>query len=284
MGSHVNYDRLPPNEPRGAIEEMSEEKSETEAISAGPLLSRLLSMLRAESGENMGGTVDTNGSVNGDSLDIDESAPPDAHASAVTRLPESLQPGWKAPSLVGKPDYASLETRAMLELHHLGMVGGATEPNHDDHLDDDVAARLRFLQAELRRQAITNGARKARLFDLTMERIAQQEYNTIAEDLDNQLNAAYLKRNRHIGKGKKNTKRPGGAGGGSHSASASVGLAKPSVGEPIRILMERRGQWIQTIGPVVDYGKAGLPVESVFRDEIMKQYEEKEQELWNEQA
>ncbi|CBX97631.1 hypothetical protein LEMA_P090400.1 [Plenodomus lingam JN3] len=99
----------------------------------------------------------------------------------------------------------------------------------------------------------------------------------------NNLNAAYLKRNRNIGKGKKQNKRPGGAGGGSH-AVANAGITRPGVGEPIRTLMERRQQWISTIGPVVNYGKTGLPTSTIFDEEKMKELENREVEIWNTEA
>lgn len=278
---------LPPNEARGSYEDMADDLLETDHVSAGPLLQRLLQTLRPEGRGNSSSSNEANG-VNGDAMDIDEGAgaPADTTNSnslpAAAQLPEFLQPGWKAPPANGRTDYASLEDRMLMELKHYGMLSDADTETaaYDSHFDDEVAARLRFLQNELRKQSIVNGARKQRLLELTEERIAQQEYNTIADDLDNQLNAAYLKRNRNIGKGKKQTKRPGGAGGGSHPVP-NAGISRPGVGEPIRTLMERKTQWNQTIGPVVNFGKTGLPSETIFPEEKMKELENKEVEIWN---
>lgn len=275
-------DRLPPNEPRGSMEQMTDELAETDEISTGPVIARLLQTMRHESRNSAMTNGEVNGTTNGDSMDIDESNAPDPLPPA-TQLAEFSQPGWKAPPVVGKTDYATLDDRMMQELRHIGFIGDAQVPEYNSHFDDDVAARLRYLQTELRKQSIINGARKARILELTEERMAQQEYNTIADDLDNQLNAAYLKRNRNIGKGKKNAKRPGGAGGGSHPvANAATGVSRPGVGEPIRTLMERKTQWNMTIGPVVNFGKTGLPKESVFGEDVMRRLEDREQEMWNE--
>ncbi|KAF2006719.1 hypothetical protein P154DRAFT_542069 [Amniculicola lignicola CBS 123094] len=281
-------DRLAPNEGRGSYENMGDDMLETEEISAGPLLERLMGLFRPEGRGNQNNSQETNG-VNPDAMDIDEGAGAPADPATINAVPaasqlsEFLQPGWKAPQAVGRTDYASLDERVMMELKHFGLMSDAPEDqaSYDAHFDDEVAARLRFLQDELRKQSIINGARKQRLLELTEERMAQQEYNTIADDLDNQLNSAYLKRNRNIGKGKKQTKRPGGAGGGSH-AVVNAGISRPGVGEPIRILMERRGQWVETIGPVVNNGKTGLPTETVFEEEQMKVFESREVEIWNE--
>ncbi|KAF2751413.1 hypothetical protein M011DRAFT_464150 [Sporormia fimetaria CBS 119925] len=285
----ANDMRPPPNEARGSYEDISDEALLTDSVSAGPILSRLLGLLRPEGRSNS--TNDTNGATNGDAMDIDEGAGAPADTvnmnslPAATQLSEFVQPGWKAPPQLGRSDYATLEERAVMELKHYGMITDADESQmaYDQQFDDEVAARLRLLQAELRKQSIINGARKQRLLELTEERMAQQEYNTIADDLDNQLNAAYLKRNRNMGKGKKQTKRPGGPGGGSHPVT-NAGISRPSVGEPIRTLMERKSQWNSTIGPVVNYGKTGLPTETIFPEEKMKELENREVEIWRDET
>jgi transcriptional adapter 3 len=284
-----NVERPAPNIPRGAAEDVSDEILETEQVSAGPLVSRLLATLRPEGRANQNAANDING-VNGDAMDIDEGA--GAGAPTDTARTNSLPSATQLPDLMGRAsqpsgraEYAALEDRVLMELKHYGFLSeaDAETQSYDSHFDDEVAQRLRFLQEELRKQSIVNGARKQRLLELTEERIAQQEYNTIADDLDNQLNAAYLKRNRNIGKGKKQNKRPGGAGGGSH-AVANAGITRPGVGEPIRTLMERRTQWINTIGPVVNYGKTGLPPDTIFAEDKMKELESREVEIWNTEA
>ncbi|KAF1974120.1 hypothetical protein BU23DRAFT_589164 [Bimuria novae-zelandiae CBS 107.79] len=285
-------DRLPPNEARGSYENMTDDFLTTEDISTGPLLSRLLATLRPEGRGNPSNASDTNG-VNGDAMDIDEGAgaPTDTNNEnslpAATQLSELVQQGWKVPPIGTRTDYASLNERILLELKHNGIITDAdtetTTFDYDSHFDDEVAARLRVLQDELRKQSIINGARKQRLLELTDARMAQQEYNDIADDLDGQLNQAYLKRNRNIGKGKKQTKRPGGAGGGSHPLP-NAGVTRPGVGEPIRTLMERRTQWSSTVGPVVNYGKTGLPESTIFPEDKMKELENKEVEIWDNEA
>lgn len=284
-------DRLPPNEARGSYDNMTDEFLMTEDIATGPLLTRLLATLRPE-GRGNSNSNESNG-VNGDAMDIDEGAgaPTDANNEnaipAATQLSELVQQGWKAPPVGARTDYASLNERILLELKHNGIITDAdtetTAFDYDSHFDDEVAARLRILQDELRKQSIINGARKQRLLELTDARMAQQEYNDIADDLDGQLNQAYLKRNRNIGKGKKQAKRPGGAGGGSHPV-ANAGVTRPGVGEPIRTLMERRSQWSTTVGPVVNYGKTGLPEGTIFGEDKMKELENKEVEIWDNEA
>ncbi|KAF2758603.1 hypothetical protein EJ05DRAFT_358704 [Pseudovirgaria hyperparasitica] len=280
MAIDPSSEHYPPYDPRGSYDQMGDDQLEQNNISVGPVVSRLLATLRPERRES---TNEPNG-VNGDSgaMDIDgETQQPPNGLSPATHMPESEAPGWKAPPQVGKGDYQSLDDRMLQELRYIGFLAPEDTPNYVGHYDDEVAARLRLLQSELRKQSIINGARKARISELTSDRMAMQEYQQIADDLDNQLNAAYLKRNRNMGKGKKIQKRPGGAGGGSHPVAG--GTQRPAVGEPIRMLMDRKATWNSVIGPVVDYGKAKLPEESIFKEEIMREYMRKEEEGWNEQ-
>jgi transcriptional adapter 3 len=285
-----NDQRPAPNVPRGAAEDVTDDVLETDQISTGPLLARLLGTLRPEGRGSQNSSNGANG-LNDDAMDIDEGAGAPADSTntnsipAATQLPDFQSPAWKSAQSNGRTEYSGLEDRVLMELKHYGLISEADAESaaYDSHFDDEVAQRLRFLQEELRKQSIVNGARKQRLLGLTEERIAQQEYNTIADDLDNQLNAAYLKRNRNIGKGKKQNKRPGGAGGGSHAITGTA-VTRPGVGEPIKTLMERRQQWINTIGPVVNYGKTGLPTESIFEEERMRELESREVEIWNTEA
>ena len=258
--------RLPPNQPRGSVDQIDDHVAESDQVSAGPLLNRLLSTMRFEHrpsppedkdkdkpinvpGEPDSGDLLANGtlvSVNNGDLPVEAPLPP------ATFFSEAFSSNWKVAS--SKLDYTQVDERLKAELRYLGFIGQDEEPEYDGHYDDEVAQRLRFLQTELKRVCIENGARKARLLQLAQERMAYQEYSTILEDLDTQVQQAYLKRNRTLGKGKK-TKKPGGAGGGSHyvgtSASATA-TAKLGIGDAARTVMERRKRWIDTIMPVFD--------------------------------
>ena len=280
-------DQLPVNEARGDIEDMHEGVEETNQVSTGPVLARLLSLMRPEGGRPSNDNASeplTNGLTNGDHMDVDGEpqtngdSTSQSHQSA-TYMPESKDPAWK--SAVPPPQsYAQMNERIVQELRYNGFFSPEDIGDYDAHTDDEVAARLRHLQDELKKVAVKNGARKARILELTKVRMAQQEYNHIADDLDSQINQAYLKRNRNIGKSKKQQKRPGGPGGGSHPVPG-VAVAKGNVvGEQIRTLMKRKREWHEIIGPVVEYGQATIPRETMFDAERMKELEAAEQEQW----
>ena len=210
-----------------------------------------------------------------------------------------------------KLDQHQVDERLKAELRYIGFLGPElSEPDYDAHNDDEVAERLRALQVELKRVSVLNGARKARVLELANERMAYQEYSTILEDLDSQVQQVYLKRTRTLGKSKKNVKRPGGAGGGSHSvgggaggggagsggtngAGASgggsgggAGVTKPGIGDVARQLMERRKKWEGQIGPVFgdDVRRVRGAGEGIFEEAVMESLMKAELERWDEEA
>ncbi|CAI4218629.1 unnamed protein product [Parascedosporium putredinis] len=298
VDSHPSRDRLPPNQARGSIEIMGDDVAETDKLSVGPLLSRLLQAMRPEPRAPL--SEDRSNSVNGDaimSLDMNGDGPENGVASEdksnslapASAMLESSTEAWKKASHP-KLDYGQVDERIKQELRHIGFL--APEPSfeaeYDGHFDDEVSARLRLLQERLREQMLINGARKARLTELVKERMAHQEYQTILEDLDLQVQSAYLKRTRTMGKSKKN-KRPGGAGGGSHLVGAT-GTARPGIGDLTRTLMERRRRWIDTIGSVFDDENLGRvprvsePDSSIFRSAEMGPLLKREKQQWDEEV
>jgi transcriptional adapter 3 len=371
IDSSQDRDSLPPNQARGTIEALDDDVAETDKLSVGPLLARILSGLRVEhrapppepAVNGLNGDVDTvMGGVPGSSFDTsfggdaaaqsqpqfgldgmaingagingtgtpaaDQSLPP------ATCIPESSSEAWKKASHP-KLEYPQVDERLRQELRHIGFLpsppnesnssggGGASSSlgggnggsggganggssgngagadpsmtaDYDGHYDDEIAARLRLLQSRLREQALVNGARKARLAELVKERMAYQEYQTILEDLDSQVQAAYLKRTRTMGKKPKKA-RPGAsasslAAAAAAAAAGGVGTARPGIGDMTRTLMERRRRWIDNIGTVFD-GENLVKVprvadegSSIFKPEEMSGLIKKEKEAWDEDA
>merc|ERR1711939_52495 len=83
-------------------------------------------------------------------------------------MPDSNSEAWKK-ATHPKLDHAQVDERIKQELRHGGFLPPDTEPDYDAHYDDENAARLRHLQAQLKERCIKNGAMKARLMDLTKE-------------------------------------------------------------------------------------------------------------------
>ncbi|KAI5843887.1 histone acetyltransferases subunit 3-domain-containing protein [Morchella snyderi] len=243
-----------PNVPKGSSDALTDDALEKEEISCGPLLSRIMAAMIPEEG-----TIDPAPEPDTPTHDSAPSAP------SATTMPEATQSGWKVPT--GKSDYYTLEERLQKEMQYIGLLGTNSEPDWKAREDDDVSAKLRELQKQLREQSLINGARKARIAEHLKEQLAHQEYATILDDLDKQVEQAYSKRTRNMKATKKKKSAPNGVG---------VAQARIGIGEAARTLMERRKKWMSSIGPVFDENITRLPAESIFQS--MEELLEKEKE------
>ncbi|KAJ5746612.1 hypothetical protein N7520_011794 [Penicillium odoratum] len=297
--SQDDKDQLPLNQGRGGIEQLTDDKLESNEVSIGPLLSRLCSLLRYEHRtlpEDKDNANSTNGDTatgpGGDAMDIDQ--PPNGLPDLETKPDSKTLPPATAfrdanpnefKTSVAKLDHAQLDERAKAELRYIGFLGPEDNPDYDAHYDDEVAERLRLLQGELKKQIITNNARKARILKIAQDHMALLEFTTIQDDLDSQVQQAYLKRTRTMGKSKKGAQakhRPGGAGGGSHIAA---GVSRPAVGDAAKIVMDRRKRWNDAFLPIFEDIKTTIPTagETIFDPTTMAEYEKAELENWDEE-
>ncbi|KAJ5308783.1 hypothetical protein PENANT_c013G03516 [Penicillium antarcticum] len=292
--SQDDKDQLPLNQGRGSIDTLTDEKAETNEVSVGPLLSRLCSLLRYEHrtlpDDNANSTTSESG-LGGDAMELDQpNGEPEIKNEKQSQPPATAfrdadPNGFK--TSVAKLDHAQLDERAKAELRYIGFLGADDNPDYDAHYDDEVAERLRLLQGELKKQIVTNNARKARILKIAQEHMAMLEFTTIQDDLDTQVQQAYLKRTRTMGKSKKGAQakhRPGGAGGGSHVAGAA-GISRPAVGDAAKIVMDRRRRWNEAFLPIFDDIKTTIPSEeeSIFDPAVMAEHEKAELENWEEE-
>ena len=297
-------ERLAPNQPRGSLEDMDDEVAETDQVSSSPLLNRLLSTMRyehrappSEEKPQMNGIPNGTGESslpNGDlpNGNVREAEQPQETSSSnkpaptpsATTLPENSRLSANTPNL----SHTQMDERLKAELRHIGFLSADDEPDYDAHLDDEVAERLRWLQERLRRVSMLNGARKRRVLELAEEQLAYQEYSTILEDLDSQVQQAYLKRARTAGKSKKNAKR---LGGSNHMTQGGVStgigaVSKPGIGDVARQLMNRRARWEEKIGPVFrgDIRRVRGKGEGIFGEKEMEPLIRLEREMFDDEG
>ncbi|KAJ6080319.1 hypothetical protein N7467_010072 [Penicillium canescens] len=292
--SQDEKDQLPLNQGRGSIDTLTDDKAETNEVSVGPLLSRLCSLLRYEHRtlpDDNANSATSEGGLGGDAMELDQpNGEPENKTEKQSQPPATAfrdadPNGFK--TSVAKLDHAQLDERAKAELRYIGFLGADDNPDYDAHYDDEVAERLRLLQGELKKQIVTNNARKARILKIAQEHMAMLEFTTIQDDLDTQVQQAYLKRTRTMGKSKKGAQakhRPGGAGGGSHVAGAA-GVSRPAVGDAAKIVMDRRRRWNEAFLPIFDDIKTTIPSEgeSIFDPAVMAEHEKAELENWEEE-
>lgn len=119
--------------------------------------------------------------------------------------------------------------------------------------DDEVCTEIRALQKELKESSTKNRKFKKRLIPIVEEQIAYQEYCTILDDLDKQVDQAYIKRLKAKSKKKKHT---------------DPTPQQQAVNNGLRVLLDKRKRWIENIGklfPPAEIMKR-VPNESVFQD------------------
>ncbi|EME46450.1 hypothetical protein DOTSEDRAFT_113771, partial [Dothistroma septosporum NZE10] len=272
---HVNN----PNEARGSMEDMEDDIADQDTVSMGPLMSRLTSVIRPAPNparKDKDNDEDANGDISMVNGDAEGEAPAPVAGAEEFKPVSYLPPDAARPANLASQDYETFEMRALQELRYIGLLASGEVPNYDSHEDDEVSARLRTLQHELRRVSRINNVRKARVLELTEERMAMQEYSNIADDLDNQVNAAYLKRNRSLAKPnqkKGSQARPGQKG-------VASGVAGRGVSDGVRALMQKRRDWNDMVGPVVRWGRPEIPGDdqSIFDEATLKRLEKLERE------
>ncbi|KAI5815131.1 histone acetyltransferases subunit 3-domain-containing protein [Pyronema omphalodes] len=243
---------------RGAPGDITEEAVEREDISCGPLLSRLLAAYLPENESTSSPLESPTAAATPATPRTFATTLPGATPVPISPTPPAA--GYTIPTI--KSDYQTLDERIRREMIYVGLLDPNTELDFDNRCDDEVSARLRMLQKQLRDQVEVNTKRKEKIAEILKEQMAYQEYVTILEDLDKQVEQSFTKRSRSLNKPKK--KKPTTASGKLNPSSSSSSNLQPSrvqvdIGEQARILLERRKRWIETIGPVFDGEIMAMP-------------------------
>lgn len=297
--------------PRKSASDLNDSLLDTEDISCGPLVSRLLSAILKDRGDEVGNNNDlkirvkeengqtvVNNTANGehDQLESNEGTP--GEVTAHTPVSEAEEPNktlgggttstlpnpqvWKISSI--NLDYPTFEERLKRELKYVGiyvnMPKDESNPNGDDpdwltgREDDEISAELRELQSSLKQVTMKDQKRKVALIPLVEKRLAWQEYSSILDDLDKQIDQAYIKR---IRAPKKRKKHHAATATTVSTGTASQAAQQKAANSSLKALLEKRQRWITKIGPLFDKPEVmkRIPKESVFRD--MDQEEEEEE-------
>lgn len=257
--------------PKSSSTELTDEALEYEDISCGPLVSRLLSaVLKEDSSDNPNGQTEVD-----DDNTID--------SKATTALPD--QQGKPLSSV--NTDYTTLEERLKRELKYIGIFMNLSNDgaNDDDELepdwlnpeDDEVSTELRRLQNELKTVSKRNNKRKKILQPLVENQLAWQQYNSILDDLEKQIDQTYVKRIK-VPKNKK--KKTGAVPPSLQAQLASQSAQQAAANSATKSLLDKRVRWINKIGPLFER-EDGLnmkkhPVETVFDSVDLEEEEDDE--------
>lgn len=267
--------------PRGSSEDIDHDAlEEDDKVSCGPLISRLLSALVGETSflKNREEEAALNGVPIG--VDGDDSTPVEGSSSA---LPGEDGHRETNPST----DYQTLDERLKRELNYIGVYMNVRQTLNDpgfdqdwaeDKEDDEICHEMRHLQRELKEVQRRNGKRKRVLIPVVEEQIAWQEYMSILEDLDKQVEQHYRRR---INVTPKKSKK----GRNSHHKDVKFETNGKEDSHLItsasfQSLLEKRAKWIEKVGPLFKSQKEmrQMPDESVFKDINEEENEDEENE------
>lgn len=264
--------------PKGNADNLVDEKMLTEDISCGPLSSRLLSAILSVHEANRTGQEDR-GNFNGESDQIKKegSIMDDNIFSDDVATQLDFGDTYKVASEVN--DFYSMEERLKRELKYIGIFMNFPSRDEDkpkrsgniidtddwimEKEDDEVCTEIRALQEELKGVVVRNRQRKKYLIPILEEQLAYQEYCTILEDLDKQVDQAYVKRLKAKSKKKKTQEVTNTA----QQQAANSGL---------RALLDKRKRWIDNIGKLFKPAEImkRIPSESIFKNEVQSDDEE----------
>ncbi|KAH3687243.1 hypothetical protein WICPIJ_001774 [Wickerhamomyces pijperi] len=259
--------------PKGSNEKLTEDILESERFTLGPLLSRLLSAMVQES--DFSNPISSNSSTS--NMDNENDTDDKKTTTALSLLQQQQQP-VRIPSV--NVDFNTLEERLKSELKYIGLlntnpedengqvdyetaqgtdstINGSVNPNAETQRtidnepkwtnveDDEVSQELRSLQGNLKELNAKNNKRKRALIPVIETQLSWQEYLSILDDLDKQVDQVYLKRIK-VPKHKKKK--------GSHQIPPSLQLQinnqQHMANQNIKSVLEKRQKWITKISPL----------------------------------
>lgn len=256
--------------PKGNVDNLVDEKLLTEDVSCGPLLNRLLSAILS---------VHEAKDDNDDEIKKEDLLDDHIFSEDVAT---QLDSGDVYKETADVNDFYSMEERLKRELKYIGIFMNVGSNDDDkpkrgtvidtdewilDREDDEVCTEMRQLQEELKVAVLKNRRRKKFLVPILEEQLAYQEYCTILEDLDKQVDTAYIKRLKAKSKKKKTQEVPTTA----QQQAANSGL---------RALLDKRKRWIDNIGRLFKPAELmkRIPSELIFKNDAASDDEEGEVE------
>ena len=190
------------------------------------------------------------------------------------------------------PDFYSVEERLKKELKYIGIFMNLPTTREETKLkingrtlkgsntgsildtdewilskeDDEVCAELRTLQKDLKEASTRNKSNKKKLIPIIEEQLAWQEYCTILEDLDKQVDQAYMKRLKAKNKKKK--------------TEVTTTPQQQAVNSGLKALLSKRKRWIENIGRLFKSPELMMrvPSESVLNGGVVDEGDEEDEE------
>ncbi|KAL1926714.1 hypothetical protein VTP01DRAFT_5609 [Rhizomucor pusillus] len=226
--------------------QMSEDYLLTEDLSCGSLSERLLSSLVIEDivdADELKALIAENDVGDSEGMAVDAEDTIHKEGRTIVEL------SYEAPEEV-----VHFEERLKRELRYAGLFGD-DDVDWNAREDDEICAEIRRLGRELKEQVETNEFRKKRLLEVVDQQLQYEQYRSVLDTLDAQVEQAYAKRFR-VPKSKKRK-----------SGSAP----RATLSENAVSAMEKRKTWVNSLGPIFQDKNMVMPSKSIYStDEDME--------------
>ena len=178
---------------------------------------------------------------------------------------------WEPPNVLNGPLSSASKTPVLGS----GNLGSNVMNRHGEidwslRTDDEISAALRACQRQLRDQMNVNENRKIKLAEIVRDRLAYQEFETLRDALEKQIETGWIRRQRHHGKRK--------VKGKGVEKVPPIELLRSSLPEGLVSALEKRRRLVDSVAPLFQHAEAGqfrgLPTNRVFEEEIQVKREE----------
>ncbi|WBW71075.1 SAGA complex subunit Ngg1/Ada3 [Schizosaccharomyces osmophilus] len=219
--------------PHGSIELLQEIDTAGEDISCGPLTERLIASLLPDDVSNQN---KMNPMVNGNDHANDSHVKKEG-LEDIENEKEELNGMNNELSILCESDFSFYEERLRNRLRSFGVI-------YDDDIDwtkrqdDQISETLRSLQFRLKKVEEENQQRKQKIIEILPEEMAFQEFSAVLDDLDKQIENAYMKRNRTLKVKKKRI------------VNEKINASATSSYATIKSLMDKRSLWLEKLQPL----------------------------------
>ncbi|KAJ3345783.1 Transcriptional regulator [Kappamyces sp. JEL0680] len=160
-----------------------------------------------------------------------------------------------------KTDLAMVEERLKGELIHVGLI---TQEQVATQEENDITRLLAATQESLRQQMEINFSRKQALLRIAEEYMAYQEYNTLLDDINKTVEAAYTKRFKNVAKSKPKKER-------GKFPSTLLPQARGMSNETIMQILDSRKRLIEDVGqPYFPPAKFQAPKDTIYGQDLEK--------------
>ncbi|KAL2311878.1 Chromatin-remodeling complexes subunit ngg1 [Schizosaccharomyces pombe] len=220
---------------QGSLEAFNEADTVSEEVRCGPLTERLMASLipcYTQNDEEQKPSIAV-----GEFAETDSGSEKSKIGTSIDGIESGNNEYTEQPD-IQESSLSICEDRLRYTLKQLGILYDG-DVDWSKRQDDEISATLRSLNARLKVVSDENEKMRNALLQMLPEEMAFQEFQNVMDDLDKQIEQAYVKRNRSLKVKKKRI------------VTDKIGSSATSGSFPvIKSLMDKRSMWLEKLQPL----------------------------------